>query len=210
MYLDRHKSGLPPISGYDPLAKRSGEGGIRCASFGWLAAPAVSNPGLTACGFSSHMYLDRHKPGLPPISGYDPLAKRSGEGGIRCASFGWLAAPAVSNPGLTACGFSSHMYLDRHKPGLPPISGYDPLAKRSGEGGIRTHGRDKPYTAFPRLLDKPLRHLSGAYILISPPGASGQDLVHTAVGQQMTDTINPAYRCNQRNDRSVHRAPRQR
>jgi len=26
----------------------------------------------------------------------------------------------------------------------------------------------------------------------------------------MTDTINPAYRCNQRNDRSVHRAPRQR
>ena len=33
--------------------------------------------------------------------------------------------------------------------------------KMNGEGGIRTRGRDKPYTAFPRLLDKPLRHLSG-------------------------------------------------
>jgi hypothetical protein len=32
--------------------------------------------------------------------------------------------------------------------------------KNGGEGGIRTRGRDKPYTAFPRLLDKPLRHLS--------------------------------------------------
>jgi hypothetical protein len=31
---------------------------------------------------------------------------------------------------------------------------------KTGEGGIRTRGRDKPYTAFPRLLDKPLRHLS--------------------------------------------------
>ena len=30
----------------------------------------------------------------------------------------------------------------------------------TGEGGIRTHGRDKPYTAFPRLLLKPLGHLS--------------------------------------------------
>jgi hypothetical protein len=33
---------------------------------------------------------------------------------------------------------------------------------KNGEGGIRTRGRDKPYTAFPRLLDKPLRHLSKA------------------------------------------------
>ncbi len=31
----------------------------------------------------------------------------------------------------------------------------------NGEGGIRTRGKDKPYTAFPRLLDQPLRHLSG-------------------------------------------------
>ena len=29
-----------------------------------------------------------------------------------------------------------------------------------GEGGIRTRGTDKPYTAFPRLLLKPLGHLS--------------------------------------------------
>ena len=36
------------------------------------------------------------------------------------------------------------------------------LTEINGEGGIRTRGRDKPYTAFPRLLDKPLRHLSGA------------------------------------------------
>ncbi|GAI56903.1 unnamed protein product, partial [marine sediment metagenome] len=34
------------------------------------------------------------------------------------------------------------------------------LTELNGEGGIRTRGRDKPYTAFPRLLDKPLRHLS--------------------------------------------------
>ena len=41
----------------------------------------------------------------------------------------------------------------------------------NGEGGIRTRGRDKPYTAFPRLLDKPLRHLSGvrANIASRPP-----------------------------------------
>ncbi len=32
--------------------------------------------------------------------------------------------------------------------------------KRNGEEGIRTLGRDKPYTAFPRLLLKPLGHLS--------------------------------------------------
>ncbi len=31
----------------------------------------------------------------------------------------------------------------------------------NGEGGIRTRGKNKSYTAFPRLLDKPLRHLSG-------------------------------------------------
>ena len=30
----------------------------------------------------------------------------------------------------------------------------------NGEGGIRTRGTDKPYTAFPRLLLKPLGHLS--------------------------------------------------
>jgi hypothetical protein len=36
-----------------------------------------------------------------------------------------------------------------------------PWEALNGEGGIRTRGRDKPYTAFPRLLDKPLRHLSG-------------------------------------------------
>jgi hypothetical protein len=30
----------------------------------------------------------------------------------------------------------------------------------NGEGGIRTRGRDEPYTAFPRLLLKPLGHLS--------------------------------------------------
>jgi hypothetical protein len=38
---------------------------------------------------------------------------------------------------------------------------------KNGEGGIRTRGRDKPYTAFPRLLDKPLRHLSGNYKLFN-------------------------------------------
>ena len=31
----------------------------------------------------------------------------------------------------------------------------------NGKGGIRTRGRDMPYTAFPRLLLKPLGHLSG-------------------------------------------------
>ena len=36
-----------------------------------------------------------------------------------------------------------------------------PTDTDNGEGGIRTRGRDEPYTAFPRLLDKPLRHLSG-------------------------------------------------
>ena len=30
----------------------------------------------------------------------------------------------------------------------------------NGEGGIRTRGRDKPYTAFPRPLLRPLGHLS--------------------------------------------------
>ena len=37
---------------------------------------------------------------------------------------------------------------------------YQIPAKCNGEGGIRTRGTDKPYTAFPRLLLKPLGHLS--------------------------------------------------
>ena len=48
---------------------------------------------------------------------------------------------------------SSHIWY--HLGGLPSF------AQKNGEGGIRTRGKDKPYTAFPRPLDKPLRHLSG-------------------------------------------------
>ena len=36
------------------------------------------------------------------------------------------------------------------------------LSNCNGEGGIRTRGKDKPHTAFPRPLLKPLGHLSGA------------------------------------------------
>jgi hypothetical protein len=52
---------------------------------------------------------------------------------------------------------------------------------KNGEGGIRTRGRDKPYTAFPRLLDKPLRHLSKAihnYVLFI-----------IAIGSEFSSTI---------------------
>jgi len=38
----------------------------------------------------------------------------------------------------------------------------------NGEGGIRTRGTDKPYTAFPRLLLKPLGHLSKIMIMVGP------------------------------------------
>ena len=38
--------------------------------------------------------------------------------------------------------------------------------KFNGEEGIRTLGRDMPYTAFPRLLLKPLGHLSE--LVLSP------------------------------------------
>jgi hypothetical protein len=38
----------------------------------------------------------------------------------------------------------------------------------NGEGGIRTRGKDKPYTAFPRPLLRPLGHLSNG--LSRPPG----------------------------------------
>ncbi len=46
---------------------------------------------------------------------------------------------------------------------------YRRLPKKNGEGGIRTRGKDKPYTAFPRLLLKPLGHLSGTifYLILT-------------------------------------------
>jgi hypothetical protein len=57
----------------------------------------------------------------------------------------------------TPLGFESKNSYDITPPYEPSVT----VTKlNNGEGGIRTRGKDKPYTAFPRLLDKPLRHLS--------------------------------------------------
>ena len=54
---------------------------------------------------------------------------------------------SVSNP----CGNTSYCGV---------LIGSSQCNKVNGEEGIRTLGTDKPYTAFPRLLLKPLGHLS--------------------------------------------------
>ena len=73
--------------------------------------------------------------------------------------------PNQTRPGITpnlplvAVIFALTEWIDITRQSV--MAGY--CRDNNGEGGIRTRGRDKPYTAFPRLLDKPLRHLSGAH-----------------------------------------------